>query len=257
MSMKAGNFAWYDLMTSDTQAAAAFYRSVIGWDTKDAGVGDRPYTLFSIGPANIGGLMPIPEGARTQGARPCWTGYILADDVDACATRITAAGGSIRHPPEDIPGVLRFAVVADPHGAVFIVFKGMSVAAPVTLVSDATGNVGWHELHAGDGATAFAFYSALFGWSKIQAIDMGPMGVYQTFATDGAAVGGMMTKLPETPVPFWLFYFNVEAIDAAATRVASAGGKVVMGPHQVPTGQWIVNCTDPQGAWLALLASKR
>ena len=124
MSTTQGKFVWYDLMTSDSKAAESFYRSVIGWDAKDSGMADRSYTLFSAGPAMAGGLMPIPEEARAMGIRPCWTGYIAVDDVDAYAARVKAAGGVIRRAPEDIPGVGRFAVAADPHGAVFNLFKG-------------------------------------------------------------------------------------------------------------------------------------
>jgi uncharacterized protein len=255
--MKTGSFAWYDLMTSDTKAAETFYRNVIGWDAKEAGVGDRPYTLFSMGPANVGGLMPISEQMCAEGVKPCWTGYILVDDVDAFTERVKSAGGKVYRAPEDIPGVLRFSVVGDPHGAAFILFKGTSEMPPMELAPDAPGNIGWHELHAGDGAGAFAFYSKLFGWTKAQAIDMGPMGVYQTFSMGGAPAGGMMTKMPDSPMPFWLYYFNVDGIDAAIARTVKAGGKVAMGPHQVPTGQWIAQCTDPQGAWFAMLSSKR
>ena len=86
---------------------------------------------------------------------------------------------------------------------------------------------------------------------------MGKMGVYQTFSTGGAAVGGIMTKVPEAPGPFWLYYFNVEAIDAAVARVRKAGGKIGLEPTQVPTGQWIAQAFDPQGAMFGLLAPKR
>lgn len=258
--MKKGNFSWYDLMTSDPDAAASFYREVVGWHTTPAPAGDRPYTIFSMGEANVGGLMPIPEAARKNGVKPCWTGYILVDDVDACAERIKALNGAVHSPPEDIPGVLRFAVVADPHGATFIIFKGMSDQTGIELAPDAIGNIGWHELNAGDCAGDFHFYEQLFGWTKVQAIDMGGMGVYQTFAaagSDGKAVGGMMTAPADTPTPMWLYYFNVDHIDAAVERTIRAGGKIRMGPHEVPSGQWIVVGNDPQGAQFALLAAAR
>ena len=74
---------------------------------------------------------------------------------------------------------------ADPHGAVFILFKGTSEEAPPPAPAGTPGHVGWHELHAGDLDSAFAFYSGLFGWTKAEAMDMGPMGVYQIFAIDG------------------------------------------------------------------------
>lgn len=88
-------------------------------------------------------------------------------------------------------------------------------------------------------------------------MDMGAMGVYQLFAVDGVPVGGMMTKMPETPAPFWLYYFNVEAIDAAMERVTEAGGKLIMGPMEVPGGSWIAHGLDPQGLIFAMVAPVR
>ena len=83
------------------------------------------------------------------------------------------------------------------------------------------------------------------------------MGVYQIFATGGADVGGMMTKMPDMPTPCWLYYFRVDAIDAAMQRVTQHGGKVLMGPQEVPGDDWILDCQDPQGAMFALVAPKR
>jgi predicted enzyme related to lactoylglutathione lyase len=166
------------------------------------------------------------------------------------------AGLSIA-PPEDIPSVGRFAVAADAQGATFILFRGSSDEGPTPAAPGTPGHIGWHELRAGNGASAFAFYSRLFGWTKGQAVDMGAMGIYQTFATGGAPVGGMMTKTADSPTPFWLYYVNVEAVDAAAARVTDGGGRVINGPHQVPGGNWIVQCIDPQGAMFAMVGAKR
>jgi predicted enzyme related to lactoylglutathione lyase len=88
-------------------------------------------------------------------------------------------------------------------------------------------------------------------------MDMGPMGKYQIFTTRTGQAGGMFTKPAQEPQPYWLYYFNVEAIDAAADRVKSAGGQVVNGPMEVPGGAWIINGIDPQGAMFALVAPKR
>lgn len=257
MSTNQARFVWYEVMTSDTKAAEAFYASVVGWKMQDAGMGGPPYTILSAGDIMVGGLMEVPEEARAMGAKPCWMGYIAVSDVDDYAARVSAAGGAIRRPPCDIPGVGRFAVAADPHGAVFLLFKGNSEAQPEPAAPGAPGHIGWHELHAGDLDSAFTFYAGLFGWTKAEAIDMGPMGVYQTFATGGAPVGGMMTKTADMPVPCWLYYINVEAIDAAVERVNAGGGKIIMGPHQVPGGSWIVQGFDPQGALFSLVAAKR
>ena len=257
MSDVQAKFVWYDLMTSDTEAAGSFYRRVIGWEAKDSGMGDRSYAIFSMGPAMVGGLMPIPEEARAMGARPMWLGYVGVDDVDACAQRVAAAGGAVGKPPEDIPGIGRFAVVADPDGAGFMLFQASGNAEPAAAGPGLPGRVGWHELHAGDGERGFAFYSSLFGWTQTEAMDMGPMGLYRLFATGGAPVGGMMTKAADMPRAAWLYYFNVDAVDAAMARVKDAGGQVLNGPMEVPGGMWIAQCVDPQGAMFALLSAKR
>lgn len=67
----------------------------------------------------------------------------------------------------------------------------------------------------------------------------------------------MMTKTAHMPASFWLYYFQVEAIDAAVSRVDGAGGRNINAPHQVPGGSWIAQCIDPQGAMFAMIATQR
>jgi len=256
MPKTSGKFVWYDVMTTDTKAAETFYRGAIGWDAKDSGMTDRTYTLLSAGPAMIGGLMPIPEDAREAGVKPAWMGYIGVDDVDAYAGSVKQAGGAIHRGPEDIPGVGRFAVAADPHGAGFMLFAPSGNQQPAPVPPGTPGHIGWHELYAGDLESAFGFYSGLFGWTKAEVVES-PAGPYQTFATGGAPIGGMMTKPPQVPSPGWLYYFNVDAIDAAIERVKVGGGQILHGPMQVPGGSWIAQCRDPQGAMFAIVASQR
>jgi len=255
MANEPGRFVWYELMTTDTTAAEAFYRAVIHWEIKDSGMPDRYYAILSMGSSMIGGLMALPPDA--QGMPPCWVGYIGVPDVDAYAGRVTAAGGTIMRPPADIPGIGRFAVAADPGGAAFVLFSGMAGQTPPPVAPGALGHVGWHELYAADGPAAWEFYSSLFGWGNADAMDMGPMGKYQMFTTGDAPAGGIMTRPPGVPMPFWTYYFNVESADAAAARVTGNGGKILNGPMEVPGGQWILQCMDPQGAAFAMVAPKR
>lgn len=252
-------FVWYELLTSDPAAALDFYRHVVGWNAEDAGVAGMEYQLLMVGTTSIGGVMRLPEEARTGGAQPGWIGYVGVGvgDVDAHAQQIVAAGGRLLHEPQDIPSIGRFAFVTDPQGAPFVVFSGQSDLPQPAAEPGTPGHVGWHELHAGDQASAFAFYSRQFGWSADEAMDMGPMGVYQLFAAGGAPIGGMMTKSSQTPAPAWLYYFNVDDIDAASARVTGKGGQIVNGPMEVPGGSWIVNAIDPQGAMFALVGPRR
>jgi uncharacterized protein len=250
-------FFWYDVMTTDPKAAETFYRSVVGWDTQDTGPDTAGYTLFTVNGRGVAGLMAIPEDARKMGVPPAWMGYVHVDDVDDMAARITREGGKVHKGPIDVPGIIRFAAVSDPQGAGFIIAKPMSAANPPPLAAGTPGTIGWHELYAGEWKSVFAFYEKLFGWTKADAIDMGPMGTYQLFATGGEAVGGMMTKPPPVPHPYWGYYINVPAIDSAVERITTSGGEVINGPMQVPGGQWIVQAIDPQGAVFALVAPAR
>lgn len=259
--MMQGNFIWHELTTSDPAAAAKFYTEVIGWQAKDSGVPGVDYTLFQVPGFDMGvaGMMALTQEACDGHISPHWSGYVAVDDVDAKAREFAENGGKILAGPADIPSIGRFAVVSDLHGAAISLFKPVMPEGPLPPMPEAgtPGTFGWNELYADDGKEAFAFYSKRFGWQPDMAVDMGPMGSYQTFRLDGPLIGGMMTRKPDMPVPFWSYYVNVEAIDAAADRVKAAGGQVVNGPMEVPGGLWVVNCFDPQGAKFSLVAPKR
>jgi uncharacterized protein len=245
---KAMKFVWYELMTSDPAVAEDFYSHIVGWGARDAGMPNLHYTLFTAGTAPVAGLMALPSA----GARPGWVGYVGVSDVDADLERIRQAGGAVHHAPQDIPGVGRFTVVADPQGAVFAIFAASMPSRPAPPMTP--GHINWHELHAADGAAAFEFYSPLFGWKKSDAIELGPIGVYQLFNTGGPAIGAIFTKPPAEPAPYWLYYFTVPDIEIAVGRIKEKRGKVIHGPQEVPGGLFTVQGVDPQGATFALVA---
>jgi uncharacterized protein len=251
--MKQGDFVWYELCTTDLPGAAAFYAQVVGWTVKPSGLPGMDYRLASLGDRPVAGMMTLPP--EQMPPHPVWSGYVAVDDVDAKAAEIEAAGGGICRAPEDIPTIGRFAVVTDPQGAVFMLFKGMGEAPP-PLAPMGNGTIGWHELHTADWEKAWDFYEKTFGWTKDRAHDMGPMGTYQLFKTSAEAIGGMMTD-GRAPRPYWLYYFVVDDIDAGVERVQSHGGTLQFGPQEVPGGAWIIMAQDPQGGMFALVGMKR
>jgi uncharacterized protein len=245
-----GRFVWYELMTTDVAAARIFYASVLGWGAQDASAPDFVYAVFSAGAAPVGGLMELPEDARQMGATPRWMGYVGLNDVDATASRIKSMGGVVYVAPTNT-NIGRIAVVADPQNATFALIDRLQPGQHQTSELDEPGRVGWHELLAADWAKAFTFYRDLFGWEKADA-ELGPTDTYQLFSAGGRTTGGIFTKRPVEPVAYWLYYFNIGDVDAAVARVKSAGGKIFEGPIEVPEGEWIVRCIDPQGAIFAL-----
>ena len=249
MADDTGRFCWYELMTTDADAAKAFYGNVVGWTFEDVGSSEAPYVRLMAGETGAGGILPLTQEMQAGGARPAWVGYIAVDDVDAYEAKVKMAGGAIYKPAADIPGIGRFAMAADPGGAPFVplhTVRGRTAPAPLPTE---IGLFRWRELMAADGEAAFAFYSKLFGWKKGEGHDMGPMGIYQLF-TDGQSdeeIGGMMTKPPFVPSAVWNYYVRVESVTAAAERIKAAGGRVGSGPMQVPDGNWVVQAIDPQG----------
>ena len=257
-----GRFGWYELSTPDPKAAEAFYTSVVGWTAQPFG-GDMPYTVLMAGEMGVAGM----AGLEGPDPKPGWIGYIGVSDTDAKARALTQAGGAVRFGPDDIPGVGRFAVCADPQGAAFNLLTPSGMEEVPWPKPGTPGTIGWHELHTTDWEKAWDFYSGQFGWGRGEAMDMGPMGTYQIFSdgeeqvgamgtyqliTEGGAPFGAMFNSTQIPRPMWLFYFNVASIDAAVEKVKSGGGQVINGPMEVPGGTWIINGVDPQGAMFAL-----
>jgi predicted enzyme related to lactoylglutathione lyase len=250
-----GRFCWYELMTTDPMAAEGFYGKVVGWTTESFPGMEPPYTTWMASGRAVGGLMELPPEAKAGGAPPNWMLYVAVEGADATVARAQSLGGKLEFGPRDIPRVGRFAVLSDPQGAHFSVLEPADPSAgsgsdepPAPL------EVSWRELATTDREAATAFYAALFGWERLSANDTGePVGVYQEFGRPGLPLGGIYTKPPDRPFPpFWLIYVKVLDIDAAVSAVQAGGGQVLVGPMEIPGGDRIAQCLDPQGAAFAL-----
>jgi uncharacterized protein len=115
---KPGEIGWNELITTDAQAALAFYGELFGWkllQEMDMGPAGK-YLIYGQGDKHYGGMMtktpdmPMP---------PAWIYYINADDLDAALARATSKGGNKLMGPMEVPGGTRVAQLTDPQGAVF------------------------------------------------------------------------------------------------------------------------------------------
>ena len=165
MSDNTNKFVWYEWMGDDLDGAADFYGHVVGWKIGDPGMASFPYKVAAVKDFGVVGMLTTPPEAKAMGAPPCWTGYIWVENVDAAAEKLKAAGGQSMRPPMDIPKIGRFAVVADPQGALSCCSVTPAATRP-RPPPETPGLVGWRELHAGDGKTAFDFYAGQFGWKE-------------------------------------------------------------------------------------------
>jgi predicted enzyme related to lactoylglutathione lyase len=241
-----GRFVWQELMTNDTAGAAAFYPKITGWQASPS-PHDPSYTVFRTSSGPIAGLMKQP--ADTHGVPPHWLPYLGSDNVDATVAAAEKLGAKVLHATTEMAGVGRFAVLADPQGAAFGVYR------PNTAMPDKStpspGEFSWQELGTSNPEAAFEFYRELFGWQAIHRMDMGATGTYLIFGQGGMQRGGMYKLNPPGPSR-WLPYIEVPNADAAAGAARAAGARIVNGPMDVPGGGRIAQLLDPHEILIAV-----
>ncbi len=119
-----GTLCWADLSTPDPQRASKFYSDLFGWqimtDEKDP---EHNYLHIKNGEHFIGGIPPVSD--RQPNTPPHWLPYFNASNCDALADKAKALGAKFYLPPTTMENVGRFAVLADPQGAVFALFQHM------------------------------------------------------------------------------------------------------------------------------------
>ena len=258
MASSTGRFIWHDLITTDVDAAKAFYGELLGWtyavwtaeqgNPAPADAPEYPMIVAGAGSMPQGGIMLRQDPM----VPPHWLGHIALPGVDEVAARVEPAGGQVMFGPFDIPGVGRDVAIADPEGAVFAVvtFGGDGMYLPDGARPE--GSFVWDELIANDIEGAKAFYAAVTGWGA----EGWPGGEvpYTLFMAGEAQAGGLMARPDGMQMPpAWLTYVNVADAAAAAAKVTALGGTVYAGPFEVPTIGWIAVIGDPQGAVLGLI----
>ena len=126
-----GQFCWDELLSTDAAACEGFYPQLFPWHHSSMSMPTGPdmpdftYHLFKRGPeenAKDGaGMIQMPPEAE---APSHWLPYIAVDDVDAMCAKAEGLGATVYKEPDDIPNIGRFAVLGDPQGASFALFKG-------------------------------------------------------------------------------------------------------------------------------------
>jgi len=245
-----GTPSWVDVTAPDTDAAAAFYGALFGWDATEPGPVEETggYRMFRMRDRSVAGLGPTREG----GLPPRWTTYITVADADASSAAIRGAGGTVFMEPMDVLQAGRMAAAADPQGASFCIWQPRDHIG--SQIVNEPGALIWNELATTDTDAAKAFYGAVFGWA---ADDMaGDDGTaYTRWSLDGHGMGGMMPMGDDYPAgipPNWLAYFAVEDCAATVARVAELGASVQLEPMTIGMGTFAV-LADPNRAVFAVI----
>jgi uncharacterized protein len=243
---------WVDLATSDPDAARDYYGRLFGWQVE---VNPDPqyggYGLARVDGNDVAGI----GGTQSPEQPTTWSLYIGSDDVDGLAKRIESAGGAVVAPPFDVGDQGRMAVFQDPAGAFISAWQTTRMSG--FQVQDRNAYA-WAELNARSVDKAIPFYSEIFGWTT-RSSEIAGAPDYTEFLADGQSVAGAWEMDPSVPaeVPsYWMVYFGVEDVDAAAKKAVELGGREVAPPADFPGGRYAI-VTDPQGATFGLLRAEQ
>jgi predicted enzyme related to lactoylglutathione lyase len=232
-----GTPSWVDLGSPDTAAAAEFYGGLLGWTAQ---IDPRPeaggYGMFTLRGKNVAGLGP----QQNPDMPPFWTVYVSVADADETLARMSEAGGTVVAGPMDVFEAGRMAVVQDPVGS-FISIWQSNQHIGAQLVNE-PGTFGWNELATPDLEASRAFYTAAFGWGRLDASSEG---------ADLYGIGGVIMCgahiAGEGELPAWSVWFTVDDADAVAAKVVELGGAVLAPPNDMSFGRGCV-LADPHGA---------
>jgi len=244
-----GRLLWMELLASHPATALRFYPAVFGWSTQEhrTPVAGEPYTMWTAHGRPIGGLMPLPVESK---AAPSWLPYFGVPDVDAAVMRAEEEGAVVALQPADIPGTGRYAVLEDPFGANFAVYRPER-EPPAANVPPPIGEFSWLELATTNLRHALEFYRELFGWTPGETRSLGELGDHRLVEHHGRPIAGFYVAPQGVPAA-WLGYVRVAALATAAAAVKAQGGRILMPPHDVAEGERIAVAADPGGAAIAL-----
>jgi predicted enzyme related to lactoylglutathione lyase len=242
VTSRVGTFVWHENVSTDPAKAQAFYTQLFGWGIEVYKAGEFEYPMIAVDGQMHGGFPPVQDGTPSH-----WVGNVAVENVDDTVAKAESAGGRLLHGPADIPDVGRFAVLADPQGAVFVAFQAGGEPP------QSAGVFVWDELGTQDVEAAESFYNAVFGWTTN---DMGEeYGGYKIFAIGETSVGGLM-KMPDPSIPsMWQPYVAVEDTDATAAKAGELGGSTLLEPMDVPNVGRLAVLKDPVGAVFGIITS--
>jgi len=246
-----GKFVWFELESRDARKAQAFYGEVLGWKIRSVPVGSSSHDMIFTGDTletMIGGYAP----PRTDREPSHWISYASVRDLDVATRAAEASGGKVIEPPMELPEIGRKARIADPQGAELCLLTRTAGDPPdVPLASP--GRFFWNELHTPDPEGALSFYERVLGYSHQAMGGDGQAGDYHVLSSGGTGRGGVSGHLPAGVPAHWLPYVAVDDTDAALERARKHGGKVLVGPSDIPgIGRFGV-IQDPTGAALAVM----
>jgi predicted enzyme related to lactoylglutathione lyase len=230
-------------MTSDVDRAQDFYGTVFGWTFESAGPEYGGYVNAARNGRRVAGLMANnPESQAPDG----WTTYFQTADIDATASTLSSAGGSVCMGPMEVPAKGFMAMATDPSSAFFGLWQPLEHRG-FEVIGEA-GSPVWHQLTTRDYRAAVAFYREVLGWRTEQVSDTDEFRYTTAWFGDQQLLGVMDGAgcLPDGVSSNWSIFFGAEDVDKTLRVIADNGGAVVRAAEDTRYGR-LAAATDPTG----------
>jgi hypothetical protein len=247
-----GKWVWYELRSKDVEKSKAFFTELLGWQIEQQDMNGMKFELVKSGGKDVATISPTEGKAKSH-----WVPFVSVPDVDAAVKTIEEQKGKVVKPAADIPDIGRFAIVTDPNGVEFAVFKGTRSDEP-DAPAPVPGTFVWNEYQSKNKkahTAAIAFYPAALGYTTSQ-MQMGEgkkQSSYDMLSFGEQPRAGMQVAKPASLGGQWLPWLTVEDVDGLIAKVKTAKGKVVVKPHDIPTVGRAAIIADPTGATIGVL----
>jgi predicted enzyme related to lactoylglutathione lyase len=247
----ANAVVWFEVSGPDPEGTSKFYSELFGWHTEAVPGGEAYIAADTHAGKGINGGF-----AKSQdGQPPSVTFYAEADDLQATLDKAESLGASTVVPVTEVPGIVTFAIFADPQGAAVGVLKG--VTSPEEATGPSSGDnpqVGWFEIVCAEPEKAWDFYRELFDWDVKGSSGEG-MVYGEVHAPEGQGISGGIGSTPDGQ-PHVSVYAEVDDLQKYVERAESLGGTTIMPPMDVGEGTSVAMIGDPQGTWFGLYRSE-
>jgi predicted enzyme related to lactoylglutathione lyase len=241
-----GKVVWADVITTEPNAAARFYRALFDWTSRTLTDESGKYIVLSNADGPVVGVARGPN-RKDERPRARWLVYFSTANIDDAAGQVTAQGGRVLAGPGLLPDRGWHALVADPEGALF----GLMHSTHGDPLDREIGEGGmlWTNLFARDVATMVPFYENVTG-----TVGEPWRGSSYVLADDGVKRASISPLPEETSASAtWVPFFKVGNIARKAKVARRLGAKTALELHTLEGGIQVVVLVDPLGGVFALL----
>lgn len=236
--------SWLEFVTSDTEASAAFFGEVFGWEVVPFMDG---YSLWM--PSQTEGIVGCGFSSESMGQAAVY--YIYEADIDARLAAVEAAGGSVVMPKMPIAeGMPNIAVFKDNSGVIVGLVDAAMPAADVPFVfgkgkRPSVNRFCSIEIYSTGFPGTSDFFRRQFGWDTQPAMEG-----YLSWNSGAGLSGVFQSHTPDMPVMAYIF---VDDVQATLDAISAAGGTTFGDAMEMEGITTFGYFTDPGGVVMGLI----